>query len=53
MDYFEYLLNLENNPVKYEYAPNDYGKRKNLKMVGHDFPYSIRPTEFEFLKNTK
>jgi len=52
MDYFENLLNLKDGPVQYEIAPGEYGLGKNLKMVGHDFPYSIRPTEFEFLKNT-
>jgi len=51
MDYHQYILNLKSGPIQYELAPDDYGHRGNLKMVNHDFPYSIRPTEFDFLKN--
>lgn len=51
MNYHQYFLDLKSGPVQYELAPGDYGLRKNLKMTNHDFPYSIRPTEFNFLKN--
>ena len=51
MDYHQYILDLKSGPVQYELAPEDYGLYKNLKMVNHDFPYSIRPTQFSFLKN--
>jgi hypothetical protein len=51
MNYYNYFLSLRNGPVQYELAPGAYGLRKNLKMTNHDFPYSIRPTEFNFLKN--
>jgi predicted O-methyltransferase YrrM len=51
MNYHQYILDLKSGPVQYELAPGDYGLRKNLKMTNHDFPYSIRPTEFNYLKN--
>ena len=49
MNIYDYLKNLKSGPVFYEDAPN--GFTRNLKMVGHDFPYSIKPTEFSFLKS--
>lgn len=49
MHIYDYLKNLKSGPVFYEEAPSIFGR--NLKMVGHEFPYSIRPTEFSFLRN--
>ena len=51
MNYHQYILDLKSGPIQYELGPGEYGLCRNLKMTNHDFPYSIRPTEFNFLKN--
>ena len=45
-EYFEKIVALTDGPVQYQYTGN-----RNLKMVQHDYPYSIKYEEFEYLMN--